>query len=255
MPNRNSKIETQKIKIEKKLSAKTVVAKKTETNKKVTKTPKKGGLTIDVFDMKGKVTGTMTLPKDIFGAKINNQLMAQAVRVYLANQRTGTASTKTRGQVRGSTRKIWRQKGTGRARHGGIRAPIFVGGGAAHGPKPKDFSLKLSKKMKRFALFSALSAKVKMGRLKVIAGLEKISPKTKNMVDVFNKLQLENKERNIMLVLPDASENIDRASRNITGVESILASNITTYEVLKNNTLLFMRDSIDVLEKRLGGEK
>src|SRR3989344_7875158 len=132
------------------------------------------GLKADVFDLSGKVTTTVTLPEYLFGAKVNRPLMAQAVRVYLANQRAGTQSTKTRGEVDGSTRKIYRQKGTGRARHGGIRAPIFVGGGIAHGPKPHDFSRELPQKMRRAALFSALSGKLKDGEVKIMKNLDKI---------------------------------------------------------------------------------
>src|SRR6185437_7247197 len=117
-------------------------------------------VSVDVVGIDGKVTGKIALPGEIFGEKLNKALLAQAVRVYLANQRQGNASTKTRGEVDGSTRKIYRQKGTGRARHGSVRAPIFVHGGIAHGPKPRDFSLTMPQKMKQKALFSALSTKL-----------------------------------------------------------------------------------------------
>ena len=132
---------------------------KPETKKTQTRNVQKTGLNIDVFDIKGKNVGSISLPESIFKAKVNPQVVAQAVRVYLANQRQGTSSTKTRGEVQGSTRKIYRQKGTGRARHGSIRAPIFVHGGVAFGPKPRDFSLKIPSKIKQQALFSAFSSK------------------------------------------------------------------------------------------------
>jgi large subunit ribosomal protein L4 len=125
-------------------------------------------LTVDMYDAAGKVTGSVSLPEEVFGAKINKRLIAQAVRIYLANQREGSASTKSRGEVQGSTRKIYRQKGTGRARHGGVRAPIFVHGGIAHGPKPRDFSLKMPQKMKRAALFATLSLKAQTNAVRVI---------------------------------------------------------------------------------------
>lgn len=222
--------------------------KKTETKKKVAIIPKKvGGLKVDVLDTKGKVKDSITLPKEIFDAKVNPSLMAQAIRVYLANQRSGSASTKTRGQVRGSTRKIWRQKGTGRARHGGIRAPIFVGGGVVFGPKPRDYSLKLSKKMKKAALFSALSNKRKDGQVIVVSGLEKLAPKTKDIASVFEKLNLID-NKNTLLVLPGHTENVQKAARNIAGVSILPAANLNTYEVLKSTNLIFMQDAIVALQ-------
>lgn len=207
---------------------------------------------VDVFDTKGKVIGSIELPKEIFAASINKKLVAQAVRVYLANQRKGAASTKTRGEVRGSTRKIWRQKGTGRARHGSIRAPIFVHGGVVFGPKPRDFSLKLSKKMRRLALFSALSQKFKVGEIKVVKGLEKIKPKTKLMVAVMKNLGLEALGKKVLLVLSKSdqeTESVIRASRNIKGVRLLKAAQLNTYEVLDANVLLLMKESIPVLEE------
>ncbi|MGH7246030.1 MAG: 50S ribosomal protein L4, partial [Candidatus Levyibacteriota bacterium] len=156
------------------------------------------GLKVDVFDAKGKVVSSMTLPKELFDMPINKTLMAQAVRVFLGNQRQGTVSTKTRGEVAGSTRKIYRQKGTGRARHGGIRAPIFVKGGIAHGPKPKDYTFSLPVKMRRKALFSALSAKVKEGGIRVVSGLSKIEPKTKPVAELLTAIAAEK----VLLVMP-----------------------------------------------------
>src|ERR1035437_1581049 len=147
---------------------------------------KETGLKQSVYDLKGVVSGSIELPAEIFGAKINKTLMTQAVRVYLANKRRGTLSTKSRGDVKISTRKIYRQKGTGRARHGAASAPIFVGGGVAFGPRPRDYSLKLNQKARRLALFSALTTKLKNGEIKIVKGLEKIEPKTKLMAQAFN---------------------------------------------------------------------
>lgn len=223
------KVETEKISVRKISAAKIAVA----------------SLSAPVFDSKGAKSGTVALPKEIFGVKVNQPLMAQAVRVYLANQRTGTSSTKTRGEVTGSTRKIYRQKGTGRARHGGVRAPIFVGGGVAFGPKPRDFSLKLPKKMKKVALYSALSLKASMGEVKVLTGLSKIEPKTKNMNTIIKKIS---SEKRILLVTPSKEmENIKRAGRNIENLEISDANLLNTYQVLKSKELFLMKESIETL--------
>jgi len=212
--------------------------------------PVKKGLTVDVFDTKGKVSGKIELPNEVFGAKINKSLIAQAVRVYLANQRTGSSSTKTRGEVKGSTRKIYRQKGTGRARHGGIRAPIFVGGGIAFGPKPRDFSLKLPQKMRRAALFSALSSKLSENEIKIVEGLEKLAPKTKLMANLLKNIQLNDKK--ILLVVPSKKEsfsNLEKAARNIEGINIIEAQTLNTYEVLDNSEILFAKDALENIKK------
>ncbi|MCL5970824.1 MAG: 50S ribosomal protein L4, partial [Patescibacteria group bacterium] len=229
--SKNSKVkaetkETKKItKKVTKLEAAVPVETKT-ASKKAAKSVK-----AEVYDVKGKVVETMDLPGDVFGAKINEKLLAVAVRVYLANQRRGTVSTKSRGEVKGSSRKIYKQKGTGRARHGSLRAPIFVHGGVAFGPTPRDFSLKLSKKMRKAALFAALSSKIKNDKIKIISGLEKISPKTKEMANVIKNLDLSKKKT--LLVLPKREENIDRAARNLENVDIALASSLNAYSVLQ----------------------
>src|SRR5579872_7102950 len=161
-------------------------------------------LSVALFDVAGREKGTVKLPEGVFGGKINKPLMAQAVRVYLANQRMGAAVTQTRGQVDGSTRKIYRQKGTGRARHGGIRAPIFVGGGTAHGPKPQDHSLTMSKKMKRASLFSALTVKLKDNEITFAKGLDQLEAKTKVMAKALQSISSSKK---ILFVLPKTQEN------------------------------------------------
>lgn len=230
---------------------KTTEKKATQVKKPAVKVQaeKKTGLTIDVYDIKGKVKESMKLSEEVFGAKPNKQLLAQAVRVYLANQRRGTVSTKTRGEVAGSTRKIYRQKGTGRARHGGLRAPIFVHGGIAFGPKPRDYSLQFPKKMKKQALFTALSTIYKDGGVKVVEGLGKVSPKTKAMVEVLTNLNLQNSKKTL-LVLPEKLAVVERVARNIEGVTITQATQLTTYDVLRAHTLLFMRESLDTLTHR-----
>lgn len=206
-------------------------------------------LTISVFDISGKEVETMDLPEEMFGAKVNKVLMAQAVRVYLANQRQGNASTKTRGEVTGSTRKIYRQKGTGRARHGGLRAPIFVKGGIAHGPKPQDHSLAMPKKMKRAALFSALTAKLASDGVKIISGLEAVEPKTKNMALALNNFGLSDKRAKILLVTPANIASVTRGGGNLVGVTITAADRLNTYEVLNTKKLVFMKDAIEAMQK------
>ncbi len=229
-------------------------------NSKLTKTDKPGvkakrlsPLSVDVFDTKGKKVGTVGLPEEIFKQKSNNSLMAQAVRVYLANQRQGTSSTKTRGEVRGSTRKIYRQKGTGRARHGSLRAPIFVHGGIAFGPKPRDFSLKLSSKMKQKALFSALSSKLLEHEIRVVKGLDTLPQKTKEIVKMLENLGLYSEKRKILLVLPEDIEHVFKASRNIEGVHITTAARLNTYEVLDHAMLLFMDEAVKAMQKQYKG--
>lgn len=225
----------------------TLVASSPIEKKKPTKSVR---LTIDVVDTAGKVVEKMTLPDVLFGTKINKPLMAQAVRVYLANQRQGTSSTKTRGEVEGSTRKIYRQKGTGRARHGAVRAPIFVKGGIAFGPKPRDHSLLLPQKMRRAALASALSAKLQEGEVKVLTGLEKLPAKTKEMATVLTTLSLSPKKSSVLLVLPEKNEQVTRAVRNISGITYIYIHQLHTYEVLRAKTVLFMKDAVTKLSSK-----
>lgn len=237
------------------------MVKKTSVKKVVVRkiVAKTAGLTADVYNTAGKIVSKIDLPKEIFGVKINKVLMAQAIRVYLANQRQGTVSTQSRGEVTGSTKKIWKQKGTGRARHGSRKAPIFVGGGVVFGPRPRDYSLKLPKKMKKVSLFSALSSKQIMGSIKIITGLEKIEPKTKEMNLILKNLGFEQKKRNVLLVAPgsakDSLENLYRSSGNLTGVNVINAGFINTYEVLKAKSLILMKDSIETMKEAFLKEK
>lgn len=255
-----TKVAASKVSPAAKAPAKKTISKKPQVVKEdtlraevaVKKTPPRA-VKADVVDTKGKVVESMSLPGAIFGAKVNPDLMAQAVRVYLINQRQGTVSTQSRGEVTGSTRKIYRQKGTGRARHGAASAPIFVKGGLAHGPKPKDYSLKLSKKMRKASLFSALTTKLQEKQVKIVSGLEKLPPKTKEMAAVLQKLELSGKKpQNILLVLPmeqEKNQTLMRISRNIDGVTYAQASQLNTYDVLKTSTVLIVKDAVTSLER------
>lgn len=213
---------------------------------KAKKTAKTGKLTVEVYSATGRKAGTVELPREIFGSEINKALMAQAVRIYLANQRIGTASTKTRGEVKGSSRKIYRQKGTGRARHGSIRAPIFVGGGIVFGPKRRDFGLKFPKKMGKAALVSALSSKFKDGEIKVYSGLDKIDPKTKIMASLLKTSGVMS-GKNLLIVSSSQKEleSLYRSARNIKDLRILPVNLINCYEVLNNKQILLMKEAIN----------
>jgi len=228
---------------------KSKVSKASRPKEEISKKSTRKGLTVEAYDLSGKSEGFIELSKEIFGVSVNKVLMAQAIRVYLANQRGGTVSTKTRGEVQGSTRKIYKQKGTGRARHGGIRAPIFVHGGVALGPKPRDYSLTMPKKMKQAALFSALSSKVNDGEIKIVKNLDKIEQKTKEMIKVLKNLNLDEKNKKILLVLSGDLTNVQKASRNITGVKTTVAQRLNTYEVLDSKMILMMDLAVPALQK------
>lgn len=263
MPDNNSKVKAQKSKVQtkskkvEKTEPVSVMEKKTkkETVEKtvsVARVSKGKDITAPLFDTKGKETGTIALPAEIFGAKENKQLVAQAVRVYLANQRKGNASTKTRGEVQGSSRKIYRQKGTGRARHGSIRAPIFVHGGIVFGPKPRDYSLDFPQKMKRVALFSALSTRLSDGGIKFVGGMDKVAHKTKEMNKVFESLGLISKKTRVLFVLPPQDKKgvdpIARATRNIEGVDLLYANQLNTYAVLTHKNVLIFAPSVETMK-------
>lgn len=235
-----------------------VVSKKTVVKvvKKATPTEKvkseMQGLTTSVIGVDGKVQGKMTLPAELFDQPENKQLVAQAVRVFLANQREGGANTKTRGQVEGSTRKIYRQKGTGRARHGSIRAHIFVGGGIAFGPVTHDFSLTMPTKMKRKALASALTTQYKAGNIVFIGGLAGLESKTKPLA---HALSYVTDLTSTLLVLADDAKLVARSSRNIQGVDTIPATSVNTYEVLAHKKIIFMKEAVSLLKDAVSVKK
>jgi large subunit ribosomal protein L4 len=235
-----------------KTKAKTVKLVKKAVVKKTSVPSKETGLKISVYNTKGKAVETINLPKEIFGVEVNGKIMSQAVRVYLANKRRGTVKTKSRGEVKISTRKIYRQKGTGRARHGAASAPIFVGGGIAFGPRPRDYSLKLSQKMRKVALFSALSSKLKDGEIKIVTGLEKLEPKTKLFADVVSNLSLSGKKNQILLVTPKPGkdyESVVKGARNLEGLRITSSNLLNTYDVLAYKNILFMKTAVEVVKE------
>lgn len=220
------------------------------------KTETRSSLSLPVFGLDGVKKGTAALPAEIFGAKVNDALMAQAVRIYLMNQRQGNASTKTRSEVRASTRKIYRQKGTGRARHGAITAPIFVGGGIAFGPRPRIFSTKLSKQMRRKALISALSSKMSEQKVFVVDAAA-ATGKTKEIFNMFKALKLlARKTANSKILYVTGDRNLSlRAVRNMDSLIQEPVENLNTYEVLNSNCVVMSRDAIGKIESFFKGVK
>lgn len=205
---------------------------------------------VAVVDVTGVAKGNMTLSPEIFGQTPNKNLVAQAVRVYLANQRQGTSSTKTRSDVTGSTRKIYRQKGTGRARHGAAKGPIFVGGGIVFGPHPQDYSLKFPKKMKKAALIYALSQKAQDGAIRVIDG--DFSGKTKEIAKLMKIMDLNKKGIvNKALFVTDKNENSARAAHNLAGLKIESAATLSTYGVVICRYLIFMKSAVADVTERL----
>lgn len=201
-------------------------------------------LSVPVYSLAGRAAGTLTLPKEIFGQKVNKKLLAQAIRVYSTNQKHSTGSTKTRGEVEGSTAKIYRQKGTGRARHGAIRAPIFVGGGITFGPKPRKVRLSLPKKMKKAALNAALSSKVLDKKVMGITGIEKASGKTKEMAELLTKLKVKSG----LIVTAEKTDNLQRAARNIEKVNILPVNLVNAYEILKHDVLIVTKEAVEKLK-------
>lgn len=185
---------------------------------------------------------------EIFGQEPNLPLLAQAVRVHLANQQLGTKKTKGRGEVRGGGRKPWRQKGTGRARHGSRRSPLWVGGGHAHPLKPKGHTLRFSKKMKIQALISALSFKNKEGKILLLNEIPIKEGKTKEAKKFFDDKKLAG---HTLIITPASNQTLYRAIRNLPKVQVITAQSLTTYDVLKARNLFFLKKALLVLNKRL----
>lgn len=206
------------------------------------------GIKASVFSFDGKSNGTVSLNKEIFGVKPNKALVAQYIRVYLNNQRQGNASAKTRAEIVGTTKKIWRQKGTGRARHGAPKANLFRGGGVTFGPKPKDFSMSMNKKQKKMALFCALSAKAKDETIKVLeVGNALKKPNTKKIAQLIGVMDITGK---VVFVLSKVENNaFVKSARNIRGVEIIQATTLNAYEVLNHKNMIFVDEALDSLEK------
>ena len=200
---------------------------------------------VKVFNMSGSEVGSIELNDSIFAVEVNTHVMHQAVVQYLANKRQGTQSALTRAEVRGGGRKPWRQKGTGRARQGSTRSPQWTGGGVVFAPKPRDYSFKLNKKVKRLALKSALTTKVNDGKFVVVEEINLPEMKTKEMVKVLNNLNV-NKS---LVVLEDANEKAVVAARNIPTVKTASVSTINVYDILKYDSVVVTKAAVEKIEE------
>ena len=201
---------------------------------------------IDVYDIQGKKVSTVDLKDEIFGIEPNEAVVHSVLVNFLANQRQGTQSTKTRAEVSGGSRKPWRQKGTGRARQGSIRAPQWIKGGIALGPKPRSYKYTVNKKEKRLAIKSCLSSKVLENELVVVDSLPLKEIKTKEIVKALDNLKVEGKT---LILLPEKNETVQKSARNIEGVKTTLVNTINVYDLLKYKNLVITLDTVKKLEE------
>ena len=201
---------------------------------------------VDVYNMQGKKVSDVELSAAVFGIEPNEAVVHSVLVNYLANQRQGTQSTKTRAEVRGGGRKPWRQKGTGRARQGSIRAPQWIKGGIALGPKPRSYKYTVNKKERRLAIKSLLSSKVLEKELTVVDKLELAEIKTKTMVKALADLKVEGKT---LIVLPENNKNVLMSARNIEGVKTITLNNINVFDLLKYNNLVLPLETVKKIEE------
>ena len=200
--------------------------------------------TIEVRDVRGEVLAERELPADLFEAPVNMTVMHEVVVAGTAAVRAGTHDTKTRAEVSGGGKKPWRQKGTGRARHGSTRSPIWSGGGVAHGPKPRDYTTRVNKKVRRAALRSALSDALQSGKLAVVDGLGFDAPRTKDAVAMLRALGLDGK---VLVVIEGPDESIERSFRNLARVKVDFSRNLSTYDVLFADRVLFTTGALSAL--------
>ncbi len=201
---------------------------------------------VDVYNIEGKKVSDVELKEEIFGIEPNEDVVHSVLINYLANQRQGTQSTKTRSEVSGGGKKPWRQKGTGRARQGSIRAPHWVGGGIALGPKPRSYKYRVNKKERRLAIKSLLSSKVLENELVVVDKINFKEIKTKNMVNALGNLKVTGKT---LILLPEKNENVQKSARNIEGVKTSLVNTINVYDLLKYTNLVITLDTVKKLEE------
>jgi large subunit ribosomal protein L4 len=202
-----------------------------------------------VIDSSGAVTGERALPDDLFGGDVNVPLMHQVVTAQLAEARSGSASTKTRSEVRGGGTKPWRQKGTGRSRHGSIRSPLWSGGGIVHGPKPRSYSVKVNKKMRAAALRSALAGKANDGRVWILDGFN--DTKTKAAAGTLKAAEITGRVLIVLDPEDESSRTVDRAFRNLDKAAFSLYGSLATYDVLVADAVVFMSSAFDKLSARV----
>jgi len=201
----------------------------------------------EVFNTDNKKVGEVELNDDLFGLEVKKHILHDVVKMQLANRRAGTASTKTRTEVRGGGAKPYRQKGTGRARAGTNRSPLWRGGGVIFGPKPRDYSYKLPKKVRKLGVRMALSTRFSEKNMLVLDGFDLADIKTKQFVDVMKKLNIENG----LIVIPEKNENLEKSSRNVHGYKVIQADGLNVYDILLHRRLVLLQPCLGQLEKRL----
>lgn len=199
-------------------------------------------MSIPVYNIKGKKIDKLEPNKDIFDGEVKKEVLYQVVKMYEANKRSGTHSTKVRSEVRGGGKKPWRQKGTGRARAGSIRSPIWRGGGVVFGPHPRDYSYNVPRKAKKAALKYSLNAKLKDEEMVIVDGLALENPKTKEFAAILSRLKVSGKA---LVVLAARDENIERAARNIPGVTIETADNLNAYDVLLHDKLIITKEAFE----------
>jgi large subunit ribosomal protein L4 len=203
--------------------------------------------TTEIYNIKNEKIGEMELKEELFGVDVKPYILHDIVRMQLANRRSGNACTKTRTEVRGSGRKPYRQKGTGRARAGSRTSPLWRGGGTVFGPKPRDFSYKLSKKVRRLGLRMALSARFSENHLKVLDDFQLEEIKTKGFIGVMDALSI----KNALIVVPGANENLVKSSRNVHGFQVMPSEGLNVYDILNHEHLVLLQPCIGQLEERL----
>jgi len=203
---------------------------------------------VDIVDLNGSVVGSVELADAVFGAEVNEALIYEAVRHHTAARRSGTAATKTRHEVSGSGKKLWKQKGTGRARVGSIRSPLWRHGGTVHGPQPRSYDYKLPRKMQLGALRSALSAKLRDGELKVVQAFSLSDHKTKGMRAVLGKLEAT---RSVLLVEVGENRNLALASRNLPGIKLVPSRDVNVYDLLAHKQVLLTETAAKKLSEAL----
>jgi len=200
-----------------------------------------------MYNTAGQQTGEIELKDSIFGVEVNEAVLHQAVVLQLANQRLGTHKTKTRAEVRGGGRKPWKQKGTGRARSGSIRSPLWVGGGTVFGPQPRSYKKTLPRKVRRLALKSALSSKVENGNLIVLEGLQMAAPKTKEMATVLKNLNFA--DTKTLIVAGEEDANVVKSTDNIPGVKTVTTTGLNVYDILHYTKLVLLKDVVGTVEE------
>jgi len=204
---------------------------------------------VAVYTIAGKQTGEeLELNESVFGVEVNEALVHQAIVMQLASQRLGTHATKTRGLVRGGGRKPWKQKGTGRARSGSTRSPIWVGGGTVFGPSPRSYAFRMPRKQRRLAIRCALSSKVQSGELVIVDNIAFEQAKTKNVVQMLSDFSVDKKA---LIITAEAIENVEKSSRNIPGVKAISSCGLNVYDILNHNKLFITKDAVTRIEEVL----